>query len=431
MAGTVASRRPRRVVDPRVADGAVALALLSWLLLDQAGRAPVPGQRPGDVLAVVLAALLTVPYVLHRRLPLVTAGTVLAALIAYSLRHYAAYPGLSVFVLVLGVALHADRRRSLVVFGASAAALTVSLAVQPPGVTDVSTWVATLLTTVVAWLLGENWRLRRGRVAALQERAVLLEREREERDERAVTAERLRIARELHDNVAHAMSVIAVQAGMGHHVIDTQPAEAKRALAAIESTTRTALVEMRRLLGVLRQEGQGEATLEPPYGLADVPRLVAAAGDGGVRASLQVRGGTRELPAGVNLSAYRIVQEALTNVIKHGGTHARVLLDYTGNELGIEVTDDGAAPGGGIAGSRAGGGGIAGSDDGGDGGGGSDGGDRKGAGGRRGDRLAGGAGHGLIGMRERAAVLGGTFTAGPTPDGGFRVCAHLPLGGPR
>ncbi|MFH5822910.1 sensor histidine kinase [Georgenia sp. AZ-5] len=260
----------------------------------------------------------------------------------------------------------------------------------------------------------------------------------------------------MHDAVAHAMSVIAVQAGMGHHVIDTQPAEAKRALAAIETTTRIALVEMRRMLGVLRDEGEPDASLGPGHGVDDVPDLIAAAGDGGVTATLAIRGTPRELPAGVDVSVYRIVQEALTNTIKHGGRTARVVLDFSGDELRVEVTDDGARPAG--DGARSAEQDAAPARDGaapaGDGAPVPAGappaavanGARAGAGttprppattahvpGSADPRLGAavrhvGSGQGLIGMRERVAVLGGELFAGPVPGGGFRVLARVPLG---
>jgi signal transduction histidine kinase len=203
------------------------------------------------------------------------------------------------------------------------------------------------------------------------------------------------------------MSVIAVQSAVGGHVMDTQPEEARQALAAIEATSRSALTEMRRLLGVLRQDGEPAGSLAPAPGLADLTPLVAQVGEAGLRVWVQVDGERGPVPPGVDLSAYRIVQEALTNVIKHAAAAtACVKVSYEKGSVALEITDDGP--------------------------------DRKdggrGAGpGRPGGPRAGAAtspfstGHGIIGMRERVAVFGGEFAAGPRADGGFRVFARLPI----
>ena len=162
------------------------------------------------------------PIAIHRRAPWAALALTLGSLVAFSLLHYAPYPGISVFALLFAITLHSTRKATRYAFGATIAAFLVALAAQPPGVARPADWAATLLAATVAWLAGDNVRQRRARWAALEERTMLLEREREERDRAAVTAERLRIARELHDVVAHSMSVIAVQAGVGHHVIDTR-----------------------------------------------------------------------------------------------------------------------------------------------------------------------------------------------------------------
>jgi signal transduction histidine kinase len=196
----------------------------------------------------------------------------------------------------------------------------------------------------------------------------------------------MRIARELHDVVAHSMSVITVQAGYGHLVIDERPDEARAALSAIESTGRETLAEMRRLLGVLRQEEPGQPQVAPAPGLADLDRLIAHTGRAGIRVELSIAGDVRALPVGIELAAYRILQEALTNVVKHAGTTlARASIAYRPDELSIEVTDDG----------------------------------------RGGPVTPGGLG--LAGMRERAQLYGGRLDAAPLPARGFRVIARLPL----
>ncbi|MBW5425170.1 sensor histidine kinase [Streptomyces sp. BG9H] len=241
------------------------------------------------------------------------------------------------------------------------------------------------LATLAAWLAGDSVRERRTHAEALSARAA----------EQAVTAERLRIARELHDMIAHSIGVIAIQAGVGSRVIDTQPAEARNALSTIEATSRETLAGLRRTLVALRKPGpgpdgeSGPAPLEPAPGLADTERLVASARDAGVRAQLHRRGEPRPLPADIDLAAFRILQEALTNVVRHAGTDAcRVTIDYGdgegGGEVAVEVVDGGVG------------------------------------------KLPEGGGYGLVGMRERVALLHGDFTAGPLAEGGFRVAARLP-----
>ncbi|WP_329191929.1 MULTISPECIES: sensor histidine kinase [unclassified Streptomyces] len=209
----------------------------------------------------------------------------------------------------------------------------------------------------------------------------------------AVVAERLGIARELHDMVAHSIGIIAIQAGVGSRVIQTQPEEAREALRAIEATSRETLSGLRRTLVALRQAdpdaaASGRAPLTPSPGLADIERLATATTDAGVRVDVRRGGEQRPLPADIDLSAYRIVQEALTNVVRHAGTgHCRVSIEFGDGELFVEIVDDG-----------------------------------RGA-------TEGGPTHGfgIVGMRERVALLHGRLSAGPRPEGGFRVAARLPL----
>jgi signal transduction histidine kinase len=196
--------------------------------------------------------------------------------------------------------------------------------------------------------------------------------------------------------VAHSISVIAVQSGVGAHVAHAQPEEAAKALAAIEATSRAALTELRRLLGVLRQEGEPQGSLVPVPGLGDLDALLAEVARAGLAVRLRVEGTPSPLPAGVDLSAYRIVQEALTNVVKHAGpARAQVTIGYHDQDVTVEVTDDGRGV-------------VAPTGDG---------------------RAA--VGHGLIGMRERVAVFGGDLEVGPRPGGGFRVAVRLPLAADR
>lgn len=260
---------------------------------------------------------------------------------------------------------------------------------DPPGF-DFGGLVANVGTFAAAFLLGWAQQSRAARLEAFQQRTEAVAREQAEEARRALADERLRIAQELHDVVAHSMGVIAVQAGAGMHVIDTDPAEAKRSLEAISSTSRSTLTEIRRLLGVLRDD-EGTATARKPApGFADLSALAADLTDAGVPTQLRLDGPGDDVPKGVELTTYRIVQEALTNVLKHGGpgATARAVVALVPGAVEIDVTDDG-----------------------------------------RGIDLAADpdAGHGLMGMRERVAVYGGTLDAGPHASGGFRVHARLPF----
>jgi signal transduction histidine kinase len=293
-------------------------------------------------------------------------------------------------VAVYSVAAYGDRWVALAGLAVAEAGLAV---VQlTPGRTGVNTWVGNMGFLAAAWLLGHFVGVRRLYVLQLEERTAELEQAREELARRAVGEERLRLARELHDVVAHAMSVIAVQSGVGAHVANTQPKEAAKALGAIEATSRGALTELRRLLGVLRQENEPQGDLAPVPGLADLDSLLAEVAKAGLAVRLQVNGMRPQLPAGVDLSAYRIVQEALTNVVKHAGSaRAQVVVGYGDQDVTVEVIDDGR-------------GAVTSASDG-----------------------QAGTGHGLIGMRERVQAFGGDLEAGPRPGGGFRVAARLPL----
>jgi signal transduction histidine kinase len=238
-----------------------------------------------------------------------------------------------------------------------------------------------------AYLFGSTMRNRRLYGEQLEARASALERGRNEETRRALAEERLRIAQELHDVVAHSMGVIAVQAGVGAHVIDSEPGEGKKALEAISQTSRSTLVEIRRMLGVLRED-EGAPYLPAP-GLDDLHRLVQDVAGAGLHAEVRVEGTATKLPPGVDVTAYRIVQEALTNVLKHAGrATATITIGYEGTALRLEILDDGRGV----------------------------------------DGRATPGGHGLVGMRERVGVYGGSFEAGPRTGGGFRVAVRLPYG---
>jgi len=370
----------------------VAAALSTALFVFDNG--PVGSGLPRGTLALAyaLALLHTLPLAARRRFP----GAVLALGVASGLAVAAlgvppVVLGLAILVAVYSVAAYGDRWVSLA--GLAAAELG-SVAVQlTPGRFQTPTVVTNGLIIGAAWVLGHFVSRRRAYTARLEQTAEL-ERTRAEQARRAVAEERLRLARELHDVVAHSISVIAVQSGVGAHVASTQPEEAAKALATIEATSRAALTELRRLLGVLRQEGEPQGALAPVPGLADLDGLLAEVAKAGLAVRLQVEGAPSPLPAGVDLSAYRIVQEALTNVVKHAGpARAQVTIRYGEREVTVEVTDDG-----------------------------------RGVTAPTGDGRAR-VGHGLIGMRERVQVFGGDLEVGPRPAGGFRVAARLPFGG--
>jgi signal transduction histidine kinase len=368
----------------------VAAGLSTALFVFENG--PVGGGLPRGTLALgyALALLHTLPLAARRRFP----GAVLALSVASGLAVAAlglppVVLGVAILVAAYSVAAYGDRWVSLA--GLAAAELGSAAVQLTPGRFQAPTVVTNGLVLAAAWLLGHFVGVRRAYIARLEQTAEL-ERARAELARRAVAEERLRLARELHDVVAHSISVIAVQSGVGAHVANTQPEEAAKALAAIEATSRAALTELRRLLGVLRQEGEPQGSLAPVPGLADLDALLAEVAKAGLAVRLRVEGMPSQLPAGVDLSAYRIVQEALTNVVKHAGpARAQVTIGYNDQDVTVEVTDDGRGV-------------VAPTSDG---------------------RAR--VGHGLIGMRERVAVFGGDLEAGPRPGGGFRVAARLPF----
>lgn len=327
------------------------------------------------VLTVMAGALLL-------RHPLPAHGILLFAWIAALVQmQNGVIAGLLVLITDLGVGyIAASRRRRI-----SVPVAVVTLALQSLSAlaflsVNISATIDTLLmamilATAVTWMAGNSVRVRRAHAESLREQATA----------QAVSAERLRIARELHDMVAHSIGIIAIQAGVGGRVIDTQPAEARNALNAIEATSRETLFGLRRMLTALRRDVPDSAPLGPAPGLDDLDRLAEATRDAGVKVGMNRRGERRPLPPDVDLSAYRIVQEAVTNVVRHAGTdECRVTIDYGDEELSIEIDDDGH---GGVV----------------------------------------GTGYGIAGMRERVGLLRGDFTAGPRPGGGFRVAARIPL----
>ena len=252
---------------------------------------------------------------------------------------------LALLLAFYSVAAHAEPRRAIY-GGTVAGAVVVAMAIpsffrgENPG-----NIIPTLLFLGAAWLMG--WTLHRRRVQAvrLEDRAARLEIEREEKARAAVAEERARIARELHDVVAHSVSVTVVQAQAAQRLIDAEQKDLRQVLGTIEATGRQALVEMRRLLGVLRRT-DANLSLAPQPGLDDLDELIGQVHEAGLPVELRIEGEPEPLPPGVDLSAYRIVQEALTNTLKHAGpAHARVTVRYRKNEVELEITDDGAGTG--------------------------------------------------------------------------------------
>jgi signal transduction histidine kinase len=414
-----------------VLDGLIASALCVLSVLAIFTADPTPQQpRPADALGVALVALVAGSLVFRRRWPVVVFLVVAGGTVAVFL---AGYPdsGLPFVVLIALYTLAARCDRRVTVAATSALLLTIVLVVADASSMDGGTLAGTLAVFTMGAVWGDRKKVRDAYAEQLELRAAEKERKRIEAARRAAAEERLRIARELHDVVAHALSVVAVQSGVGVHVVDSRPDQAKHILETISRVSRDSLDEMRRLLGVLRADpapadevacgavadgvghpaprwrpgterlrdhdparAVGAAQLAPAPGLRGIDDLVSRVVDAGVPVETEVQGERAAVPAGVDLAAYRIVQEALTNVLKHAGrAQASVVVRYQPGAVHVEVLDDGRG-----AGSRVAGG------------------------------YGSGSGHGLVGMRERAALYDGRLEAGPRRGGGYRVAATLRYG---
>ena len=343
--------------------------------------------------AIALVLLINLPLAWRRRYPLAVGTLVAAAAITYGV---APYPDLGVPVplgalVAFYTAMAYSPRRTATLIGAGACTVGLVGMLLPETDADVVDFAFVGLLLGATWALGDSARTRRAYTAELEARAARLEHERELEASRAAAEERARIARELHDVIAHHVSMMVVQAEAGPVVVERDPGSATRAFDSISTIGRQALAEMRRLLGVLRpDDDRAGPSFAPQPGLDQLPALVEQVRQAGLKAELKVEGSPCPLPPGMDLSAYRIVQEALTNAVRHGGPgRARVLVRYVDGEVQLEVRDDGLGP-----------------------------------------RAGNGAGHGLVGMRERVNLFGGDLDAGPSPDGGFAVAARLPLPAP-
>jgi signal transduction histidine kinase len=329
--------------------------------------------------AVLLAALTVAPIALRQIAPVITMSVIVLALAAFVLYGYESDlgGGFGLVVAMFTVATLRPTWVATIMFTVSLAAAVLLLSTAAGG----AVWphvARAALSLGVVWALGETTRRWARRVETSAGRA-----------ERAVAAERVRIARELHDNVAHHLSVISLQAGVAEYVLDDDPATARNAIATVGGASRDALLDMRRLLDVLRVDQHDEPDLRPQPGLAQLDELAERTRSAGLPVTVTVTGSPRALPSGIDLCAYRVAQESLTNILKHAGpASARVDLRYQERTIELTITDDGAKqpP-------------YRGSPD----------------------------SYGIRGMRERADLYGGLLTAGPNPAGGFAVVLRLPL----
>jgi len=388
-----------RTRDPlQVVDVLLALLFAGFGLATVWKQDLTDGMREPNGFAVALILITTAPIAFRRRAPLLAVAISSAAVSWHVL---IGFPDgllpLAILLLSYSVAASSSLRPAiagLAIIWAAVAAVRIG---DAPGFDGFAAG-ANLAFNSIAWGAGLAVRARRETVEATVREAEERANVERQRSGRMIAEERLRIAQELHDVVAHSMSVIAVQAGVGAHVVDDRPDQAKAALEAISATARNTLTEMRRLLGVLRDE-DGNRSHAPAPALSDVARLVDDVRAAGVPISLIVDGEPDHLSAGIELSAYRIVQEALTNVIKHAGplTQVDVRVTHTDGEISVEVVDDGR-------GAAA----------------------RHHHTGASSGAVQSSGGHGLLGMRERVEMWGGTLEVGPVDGGGYRVGATLP-----
>ena len=390
-----ALRRQPLLADVTLAVALAALAAITGVAL-VAPRAQVA--PPSTPVIVAWAVALAAPLVLRRRWPLL----VLAVTTLHFTRYWAVGQVNEIASwVILGVAVYsaaayADRRRARWMCGACllwliGSGVVLSARAGPIGAVEVAAIAMfDALPFLLAWPLGAMMRRLREYRAVLEERNRQLDQEREVNARRAVLEERVRIARELHDVVAHHVSLMGVQAGVARRLFDRDPPEAVAAIGSVETASRQAIADLQQLVGVLRRQEEGD-DLAPQPSLQRLPELVEHMRQTGLPVKLTTTGEPQQLPAGVELSAYRIIQEALTNTLKHAGpAQAAVTVRYDNGAVEVEVVDDGQGP------PPA----------------------RQGTGGK-----------GLVGMQERVRLYGGRLEAGARPGGGFRVYAVLRSGG--
>lgn len=358
-----------------------------------------PSERNVDIWAYILGIFLAIPLYFRRRFPLRVLIVIASLALLYQ---YVEKPAdlegpqsIPLLVAFYCVGSYRDRWRSVVIAFVSTAPLLALVEHHnngQPGSTSEYPWIGSLIVFACATAIGVAIGSRRQTLESLKERARLAELNREDEARRMVDEERLRIARELHDVVAHSIVTISVQAGMASHVFDTQPEQARAAIGEIRKLSKDTLQELRTTLGYLRTADNDQESRTPAPGMDQIDALIGRMRAAGLRIRVHTRGTVRALPAAVDLIAYRIIQEALTNVVKHvGGAMVEIDLGYETDRFEIQVTDDGR----GLQPITA---------------------------------VTEGTQHGLLGMRERAAAVGGKFSAGPKAGGGFVVCATLPIG---
>jgi signal transduction histidine kinase len=351
----------------RLLDAAVALVLTGWALaLNPGARAPV-----------LLAMTLAIAWV--RAAPVLILAIEIAGVITLT-RHLQWPQGVAFLIAAYSATLYSDKRLAVTALLVVAGAWLLAFS----GDVTIPSGVAPFLLLVPVWLAGSGMRRRQHRAEASAERAEIAEHQREI----ALRSERARIARELHDLVTHSVSVMVLQTGAARQIMGKDERRSRAMLESVEASGRSALEELRRLLGLM-SDGQDDAPLSPQPGLSEVSSLVDQVRQAGAEVELRVEGESREVADGVSVTAYRIVQEALTNVLKHAaGAPAHVVIHWSDVALDLQIVDDGpAAVDGGAASS----------------------------------------GRGLAGMRERAAIYGGTVDAGPAPAGGYSVHGRIPL----
>ncbi|MFJ9250523.1 sensor histidine kinase [Streptomyces sp. NPDC101776] len=371
----------------RIRDGLPAAVLV--VVAVGATAAGDSGWHAPRAAGVAWVALSCVPLVFRSRWPLPVAVLTLAVdLTVMALAPDRALTPAASLVALYTLATRSSRRTAWTVGVTASVAITGVYAATHQEPLLVGTSLLRFDFAIAATALGDAVRSHRRHLAQIEARAERAERTRDEEARRRVTEERVRIARELHDVVAHHITLVNAQAGVAHHLMRTDPDRAYQALTHIKDNSRTALDELRATVGLLRQPDDAPDSRAPIPGLADLDALVSSVRTGGLPVTVTRTGLPRPLAPSIELTAYRIIQEALTNTHKHASAaHAEVALDYGATTLHVTVTDDGpphAAKGP-------------------------------------------GTGHGLIGMHERATAVGGTVTAGPRPEGGFRVVAELPL----
>jgi signal transduction histidine kinase len=361
-------------------DAAVSVAMFAVLVGVAASRHPHHSGGTHTLALLLLAPLASLPLAVRRRWPVPVFFVVLAASVAYGVLGPEVSSATGATYGLYTVAVQADRKWSLLALAAIEAGVGVNVALTTTSKGSAVNDAFTALVQLTVWIAADGIRRRRAYSASLRERSL----------REALSEQRLQIARELHDIVAHAMSVVAVQAGVGSHLIASRPDEAAKSLRAIEATARAALSETRSLLSVMHDDDYDLASWSPVPGLDSLRALVQRVADAGQPVTLHVEGQPRALPHSLELSLYRVVQEALTNVVRHAAPPATatvvVRYDDTGAVV-VDVTDDGRS-------TRT----------------------------KRGD----GGGHGLAGMRERVSLLGGELSAGPRAGGGYQVVARLP-----